>query len=141
VSGAFLIDASALVSIFLNDENSARIEAFLRDAPRTILLSDWAAGEFAATISRYVGMEELDDAHGRLVLATFDAWRPANTVAVATEASDIRVADSFVRRFSLKLRMPDALYLAACQRLGVELVSFDDRQVSAARELGVHVAS
>lgn len=132
-----LLDASALAPIFIANATSAPIRRFLREEPRSLIVSDFAAGEFASVVARYVRMKEFDEEQGRLVLATFDAWRPANTIGAVTEPADLRVADSFVRRFDLKLRLPDAIYLATAQRLEAPLLTFDAVQAEAALALGL----
>jgi predicted nucleic acid-binding protein len=137
----YLVDASALLPIFVPNAASGRIKDFLRLAPRIVIVSDIAACEFAAVVSRYLRMREVSPAEGSRVLATFDAWRPANTIGVVTEPPDIRVADSFVRRFDLKLRLPDALYIATARRLGAALLTFDAMQAEAAVALGLALAS
>jgi predicted nucleic acid-binding protein len=37
----------------------------------------------------------------------------------------------------MALRAPDALHVALCRRLGLKLVTFDQRQAAAAEALGV----
>jgi uncharacterized protein len=140
LSTPILLDASALAPIFIGNATSDRIRDFLRSGTRTIIISDIAAGEFAAVVARYVRMKEFSEMQARTILSTFDAWRPANTVGAVTEPADIRVADIFVRRFELKLRLPDALYLATAQRLGASLLTFDAAQTEAATVLGVAAA-
>jgi predicted nucleic acid-binding protein len=41
------------------------------------------------------------------------------------------------RRLDLPLRTPDALNIAIAQRVGADLVTFDDRMVASARALGI----
>jgi hypothetical protein len=70
-------------------------------------------------------------------LADFDAWRAAATDDLDMQASDIRLANVFVRRFDLRLRAPDALHAAACRRQDLLLVTLCRRLASAAEEVGV----
>ena len=53
--------------------------------------------------------------------------------------ADVRLAYSYVRRFGLALRAPDALHLAITHRLNATLVTLDRRLERAARELGIAV--
>ncbi len=53
------------------------------------------------------------------------------------KASDIRLANVYVRRFELMLRVPDALHAAVCKRAGHRLVTLDKRLAAAAKDLGV----
>jgi hypothetical protein len=77
------------------------------------------------------------DASARL--ADFDAWRTAMTSRVDIQASDVRLAYIYVRRFDLQLRAPDALHVAVARRLDAGLVTLDRRMATAAWELGVSV--
>ncbi len=61
----------------------------------------------------------------------------ANAEPTEAESADMRVASTFVRRFELGLRAPDALHVAVCHRLGLPLFTFDERQAAAAERLGV----
>jgi len=134
-----LSDTSVLVDLFVPSADSARIRTWLKQRRPVLGVSDFAAGEFAAAISRKLRLAELSEADARRILDVFDAWRAAQTTAIATEASDIRVAAAFVRRFETKLALPDAIHLAVAGRLGCALVSFDRRQSQAAEMLGVAV--
>lgn len=59
--------------------------------------------------------------------------------SVDTEATDIRLAESFIRRMTLNLRMPDAIHLATALRHGLTLATFDRRLADAARALDLAV--
>jgi hypothetical protein len=52
---------------------------------------------------------------------------------------DCRLANIFVRRFDLRLRVPDALHAAICRRLGMRLVTLDRRLAAAAWTLEIDV--
>lgn len=133
------LDTSALASFLLGDANGPLVRDFVaREAP-TLAVGDLAAAEFAAVVSREVRTGGFDEAGGRDVLRTFDAWLAASAEALPTDPADLRVAVHFVRRFDLALRAPDALHIAVCHRLGVPLLTFDARQAAAARALGVAV--
>ena len=80
-----------------------------------LIVSDFAAAEFASVIARAVRKVEP---------------RPADMVGAA----------SFMRRLDLNLRTPDALNIAIAQRLAAELVTFDEKMAANARQLGVSVA-
>jgi uncharacterized protein len=132
-----LFDASALVSLFIPSDATARIKDYIRLNEPVIGLSDVAAGEFASAVALHVRTRKLSAEQGQKVLTVFDSWIVANTEPVVTETMDIRLAATFVRRFDLKLRLPDALYIATAQRLAVPLVTFDIAQADAARALGI----
>jgi predicted nucleic acid-binding protein len=54
--------------------------------------------------------------------------------------SDLALADRFVRDRRTKLRAPDALHIAICQRIGAELLTFDVAMSEAAGLLGLSLA-
>ena len=136
MSGLYL-DASALVPLFVGEPSSDRIERFLRGAPDELTVSDLAAAEFASAISRLVRTGVLGAADAQDRLLDFDAWRAADTENVDLVAADVRAASAIVRRFELKLRTPDALHLAICRRIGIDLVTLDDRLAAAASDLDI----
>lgn len=109
------LDASAIVPLFVNDHFTDRITAFLIANQPELIVSDFAAAEFASVIARAVRKVEA---------------RPADMVGAA----------SFMRRLDLNLRTPDALNIAIAQRLAAELVTFDEKMAANARQLGVSVA-
>lgn len=132
-------DASVLLPTLINEAASSAVDAFMLAGGRDFLVSDFAAAEVASALSRLVRMNllELSDASARL--ADFDVWRAAATLSVDVHASDVRLANAYVRRFELMLRAPDALHLAIARRIDATLVTLDRRLSVAARELGVAV--
>jgi predicted nucleic acid-binding protein len=73
-------------------------------------------------------------------LTDFAAWRAGTSAAVEIHSADIRLAYSYVSRFDLVLRAPDALHLAIARRLDTTLVTLDRRLADAARDLGIAFA-
>ena len=133
-------DASLLVPIFAADAFTVRAMVFVRGARPTVLLSDFAAAEFASAIARKArtGAIGADDALG--AFANFDAWAVAQAARVQVVPADISLAEGFVRRLDLNLRAPDAINIAMAMRLGADLATFDERMAEAARALGCGVA-
>lgn len=80
-----------------------------------------------------------DTGHG--LIGDFSAWARANSYHFETEPGDMRIAIEILGRFELKLRAPDALHLAICQRAGAALLTFDDDQAAAAAALGIPLAA
>jgi len=72
-------------------------------------------------------------------LADFDVWRAGEIDTAEMDAHDCRLANTYARRFDLKLRAPDALHAAMCRRLGLQLGTLDRRLAAAARELSISV--
>ncbi len=85
-------------------------------------------------------MKETTPAEARADFDDFDAW--AARAAIRTEITpvDIAVAGAFLRRLDLSVRTLDAIHIAAVERIGAALVTFDQRMAAAARTLGVAVA-
>ena len=131
------LDASALVATLVREPGSGAIDAFLEHYDGIIGVSDFAAAEVASALSRLVRTHLIarEDAEARL--PDFDAWRSIRTEPIDIEPSDARLANTYVRRFDLMLRAPDALHAAICRRLDLTLVTLDQRLARAARELGI----
>lgn len=76
---------------------------------------------------------------GRDLLALFDTWALLQTQSVLTTPEDLRMAATYVRQVGLKVRMPDALYLATATRLQVPLLTADKQQAFAGRAIGLKI--
>jgi hypothetical protein len=61
------------------------------------------------------------------------------TMPADIHPADVRLAVTYVRRFELALRAPDALHLAIARRLDATIVTLDRRLSAAAVELGIAV--
>ena len=135
------LDASVLVALLTDDPLSARTDRFLRDSTPVLLLSDFAAAEFASAIARRVRMGLYTADAARTAFATLDAWAARSTERLGTVAADVSAAAAFVRRLDLPLRTPDALNIAIAQRSDAMLATFDVQMAAAARALGTVVAA
>jgi uncharacterized protein len=131
------LDASVIVPAFIDEPLSLSVRRLLGDAAEPTLISDVAGGEFASAVARRFRMALLTGADAQRVLAKYDRWTAAAARPLAIESSDIANATALFRRFDLKLRLPDAIHLAACQRRGLTLATLDDTLADAARALGV----
>ena len=133
------LDASVILPTLVEEAGSRAVDEFIGASHEKLVISEFAAAEVASALSRLVrtGLLDHDDAATRL--ADFDAWRAADAAELDTQASDIRLAHVFVRRFDLMLRVPDALHAAMCRRAGHRLVTMDRRLATAARDLGIEV--
>ena len=131
------LDASVVVPFLINEPATPRINRWLGSANLDLAISDLTIGEVVAALHRAVRdrREELTDVVPRL--RAFERWYHKSCVHEPFGAADMRQAVDFVRRFDLALRMPDALHLAACARLGLTLASFDRQLLRAAEALGV----
>ena len=131
------LDASALVATLVREPGSVAIDTFLEHYDGTIGVSDFAAAEVASAVSRLVRTNLITQEDAEARLSDFDAWRSIRAETIDLEPSDARLANTYVRRFDLMLRAPDALHAAICRRLDLTLVTLDQRLAKAARELGI----
>ncbi len=131
------LDTSALASLFIEDDNTTAMNLRIARPGAVIAVSTFAAAELASAVSRRLRMGLYHEPGANQLLAIFDAWCADHAAILDVESQDHVAAASFVRRFDLGLRAPDALHIAVCRRLGLALLTFDTRQASAARQLGV----
>ena len=137
---AIYIDASALIPLIVVEPDSGWSQSQVYLPTQVRLVSDFAAAEVAATISKFVRMTLITPDAAHALLGRFDTWRGGQTVALETTAVDIVEATRLVRRFELKLRAPDALHLALAGRHEAKLVSRDQGMARAAHMIGLPVA-
>jgi predicted nucleic acid-binding protein len=130
-------DASLLVALFTTDLFTDRARAFLESQRPIIVVSDFAAAEFAAVVARRVRTREMGEGEARLSFASFDAWSPHRGPRAETTTTDVAAAEAVLRRLDLPLRAPDALNIAIAQRIHADLATFDVRMIDCARALGV----
>ena len=131
------LDTSALMSLILRDAHTGRIRTWFRDATPLFAVSLFSLVEFGGAIGVRRRMSAINTEQAHQAAAHFDKWIAAQATMIPIEPQDFHAAASFVRRFDLGLRAPDALHIAICRRLGLALLTFDTRQASAARQLGV----
>jgi uncharacterized protein len=134
------LDASVLVALFINDVFTGEADRFLRNRPIDIVIADFAAAEFASSVSRKVRVGEMKERDARTAFSNFDSWAPGAAAAVETSPADITTATTFLRRLDLTLRAPDAINIAIALRLGAELATFDRAMRNNARALGAPVS-
>lgn len=82
-------------------------------------------------------MVEISPEQAGAAFAAFDAWAAQETRRIETISADIAAADAFLRRLDLNLRTPDAINIAIGQRVGADLMAFDERMAANARALGL----
>jgi len=131
------LDASLLVAIFIEDALSANADELLASNTRALIVSDFAAAEFASALARLVRMGELSAEAAHAAFANFDAWTARLGPRLRTEASDVIDAEGFLRRLDLTLRTADALNIAIVRRHGLTLATFDHRMAAVATALGL----
>jgi uncharacterized protein len=132
-------DACVLVPLFYPEASTAAIAAIANSDTNNIHISALASGEFASAFSRRLRMGEITHSFARERMAVFDGWAATDCVSVPINNSDIIRAASLVRRFDLKLLMPDAIHAALCERHKLTLVTLDERLAEACNVIGVEV--
>ncbi len=135
------LDASVIVALLTNDPLTARADTFLRASTPVLVLSDFAAAEFASAVARRVRSGEIAVEDARAAFSALDTWAARTTQRVETTAADVKAAEAALRRLDLTLRTPDALNIAIAQRAGATLATFDTKMADAARALGTEVAA
>lgn len=133
-------DASLLVALMVPDAMGTRAMQFLNTDP-TLLISDFAAAEFASALGLRVRRGELPKDQALLAFVVFDSWSARFGPKLETEANDVARAEGFLRRLDLNLRTPDALNIAIAQRRDAVLATFDVRMADAAHALGLEVTT
>lgn len=132
------LDASVLVPMQVHEPKSEVVRQLTLQHDGHIYVSTLAAGEFVSALSRLVRMKlfTAGEAEGRIAL--FDIWSKSATIVPVINA-DIQSAAALVRRFDLKLLMPDAIHAALCARHKLTLVTLDERLAEACEMMGVDV--
>jgi predicted nucleic acid-binding protein len=135
------LDVSVLVALLMVDALAARADAFFRANIPVLIVSDFAAAEFASAVARRVRTGSITADEARSGFSAFDTWTAQATLREETMAGDIRAAEAFLRRLDLGLRTADALNIAIAQRLRAALVTFDQNMEASARRLGIEVVA
>ena len=133
------LDANVLVALLTSEPLSTRADDFVGNNPEGLIVSDFAAAEFASAIARRVRTRETTVEDARRDVADFDVRVARLTVRTDLNASDIAVAATYLRRLDLTLVTPDALHIAIARRIDAILVTFDRTMAVAAGALGVAV--
>jgi predicted nucleic acid-binding protein len=133
------LDASAVVPFLVPEIASPTVDAFFGAAKEPLVISEFTAAEVASALSRLARTHKLTPSKAVERLADFDVWRATAAEDVDLHASDVRLANLYVRRFDLMLRAPDALHAAICRRADLRLITLDRRLAAAARALGLAV--
>jgi uncharacterized protein len=111
-------DAGLLVPLFTVDAFTARARAWLADAPRSLLVSDFAGAALASAVARKRRAWELSGADATQALETFDRWTAQHAIACEAQPADMAAATE-------RVTAPDAINLATASRRGASIVAFD----------------
>jgi predicted nucleic acid-binding protein len=129
------LDTTAVLPLFLVDAHTSAMQAWAAAEIRAVMLSDFAAAEFAAAISRGVRISRLSATAATALLTLFDRWR-LQTEQRPIGSGDIVACEGLVRDFQLKLSAPDAMHLAIARAESTPLVTLDERLAAASRATG-----
>ena len=135
------LDASVLVALLMVDAFMARADAFFRENTPVLIVSDFAATEFASAVARRVRTGDITADEARSGFSAFDTWTARATLREETMSAESRTAEMFLRRLDLTLRTADALNIAIAQQIRAALVTFDQRMAANARMLGIPVVA
>ena len=134
------LDASVLVALFTEDAFTYRADAFCRTNAPILVVSDFAAAEFAAVVARHVRTRDIIAEDARAVFSTFDVWAARATQRIEIQPEDVALAAAFLRRLDLTLRTPDSINIAIAQRIDATLATFDEKMAVSAALLDLPVA-
>jgi predicted nucleic acid-binding protein len=104
-----------------------------------VVVSDLACAEFASVMALRTRTGRISETLARDAFLPLDTWVSAAAIPARTETSDVRRAETFLRRLDLTLRTQDAMHVALALRLDAAIATFDLRMGDAARALGAAV--
>jgi uncharacterized protein len=135
------LDTSFVAPLFLPEDSSGEITAFVRSLPpRELAVSDWTTVEFSSILARKVRTNELNAEEAALTDSRFEAQVGPSFVVFLPNRDDFAVARRYVQRLDTGLRARDALHLAIAANRGARAIYTLDRKLLAAgRILGLPV--
>ncbi|MDX2238457.1 MAG: type II toxin-antitoxin system VapC family toxin [Hyphomonadaceae bacterium] len=133
-------DTSALLPLFLTEGTTPAVHTFVATVGQPLIISEWAVTEFSSALSLRVRVKSIAAHEADAVNGALDALLAANA-PIALARIDFHRARSFVADAALNIRAGDALHLAAAERLGAMLATFDRGLMQAARSIGLPCAA
>ncbi len=133
----FYVDASAIVAIVGREAGSPAVDALVRQPGVTAMISDFTIAECSSALARNGRIGRRTDAENERFHRELDDW--ASVFGELTDIASIDIADAttFIRRPGISLRAPDAIHIAAAQRVGATILTLDRGLARAADMLGV----
>lgn len=131
------LDASAIVSIILNERSSKRVAAVIDQSESDIVVSQFSIAETSSAVTRLFRIGERSRDLTIVLLLNLDHWLDATVDLGEVVNEDFSRATQLVRDLDLKLRAPDALHLAVAERLEARLITLDANLHAAAIAVGV----
>ena len=134
----YYLDTSALLPYYRKEETSQTIQVFLSSLRAPVGISDLTGLEFASALSRWVRMKEITEAQASLVENAFaEDTRSGLFVRLSITTKHYRQAQKWISSRKTALRTIDALHLACCFGVGMEMVTCDKVLETSAAVLGV----
>lgn len=129
------LDASVVVSAFVDDVHSDRVIEWLALQDR-VVLSAWTVAEFSSALSHYVRTGRATPAERTALEAEFDRWLSSAKVVLTITPEDFEGARRLLRTH-IQLRTPDALHLAMVSNRQLSLATLDKALRNSAMAEGV----
>ena len=119
------LDTSLLVAALVNEAGTAAAVRFLQShAQQPLLISAWVSTELASALALLVRRDAITPQESQEAWQRFGVLRSHRLQDVPMAAEDFDAAARLCLA-QAPLRAGDALHLALCQRLNLQLASFD----------------
>ena len=120
------LDTSLVVAAFVHEAGTATALTFLQEHARyPWLISSWVATDLASALSLQVRRSAITPQESEEAWQRFLVLREQRLHSLSLTAKDFEVAVRLCLTQVPPLRAGDALHLAVCQRLNLQLASFD----------------
>lgn len=134
---AAYFDTSVLVPLFFNEAGTAAARLAI-EQEHSPWVSHWTLAEFSSAVAFKVRSAQVDAVTAATARRLFAALVASRLTVVDVLREDFANAAVLCESTPAPgLRTPDALHLAIAQRLGLELVSFDQALIQSARQQGL----
>jgi len=131
------LDAAVVLTLFVGESTSERVEAWLARRRQPLAFSDWGLTECASALGIKCRRGELNDEAAARSFAAISAFARESCEWLSCAGHHQSDAQAMLARFELKLRAGDALHLAMCRHARGTLVTYDALLLAAAKALGV----
>lgn len=120
------LDTSLVVAALVHEAGTATALTFLQDhASQPWLISPWVATELASALALQVRRSAITLQESEEAWQRFGVLREQRLHSLPLAVEDFEAAARFCLAQVPPLRAGDALHLAVCQRLNLQLASFD----------------
>lgn len=126
-----------MISIVANEPTRRIVEAALARQDGVPVISDLCHSEASTAIMRLFRIGRIDEGLLGDMLFRLDDWALVTGDRRSIASTDIDSATALVRHHEFVLRTPDAIHIAAADRLGATLLTLDKGMARAAAALGV----